>query len=151
PNLIGHVLRQPSVDFQVQTSANDLVPYLQAAEYDIVIGHSIGGLVVISLLKFLSKTRLTPMVLVDLLVELTADEIAHRKDATTNLTAEDYMALNFLWTKKDAIWRVLGTRIGRVNHDYHIASVFASSAPESTVLRFWSRIRDLVMLRFSGV
>ncbi|KAG2156170.1 Alpha/Beta hydrolase protein [Suillus clintonianus] len=125
PNLTGHVLRQPRVDFQVQASANDLVPYLQAAEYDIVIGHSMGGLVVLSLLKFLSKTRPTSVVLVDSLVELTAEQIAHRRDmsssdATTNPTAEDYMALNPLWTREDAIWRVLGTRIGRVNHDYHM-------------------------------
>ncbi|KIK43350.1 hypothetical protein CY34DRAFT_11804 [Suillus luteus UH-Slu-Lm8-n1] len=44
PNLLGHALRKPGDDFQIQTLADDLLPYLQAAEYDIVIGHSMGGL-----------------------------------------------------------------------------------------------------------
>ncbi|KAG1741662.1 Alpha/Beta hydrolase protein [Suillus lakei] len=126
PNLLGHALRKSGADFLVQTLADDLLPYLQAAEYDIIIGHSMGGLVVLSLLKHLPKTRPTSVILVDSSVELTAEQMADRrvkvyKDVKTNPTAEDYMTLNPLWTREDAIWRLLGTQIARVtNYDDHM-------------------------------
>ncbi|KAG1820468.1 Alpha/Beta hydrolase protein [Suillus subaureus] len=126
PNLLGHALRKPGVDFQVQTLADDLLPYFQAAEYDIVIGHSMGALVVLSLLKYLPKTKPTSVVLVDPSLELSAEQMVDAKvrfsdDVRTNPTAEDYMSLNPLWTREDAIWRVLGTHIGRpTNSDDHI-------------------------------
>jgi pimeloyl-ACP methyl ester carboxylesterase len=126
PNLLGHVLRKPGVDFQVQTLADDLLPYFQAAEYDIIIGHSMGALVILSLLKYLPKTKPTSVVLIDPAVEITAEQMVDWKvkfsnDIRTNPTAEDYMALNPLWTREDAIWRVLGTYIGRsTNSDDHV-------------------------------
>jgi pimeloyl-ACP methyl ester carboxylesterase len=126
PNLLGHALRKPGVDFQVQTLADDLLPYFQAAEYDIVIGHSMGALVVLSLLKYLPKTKPTSVVLIDSSMELTAEQIVDGRvmfssDVRNNPTAEDYMALNPLWTREDAIWRVLGTHIGRpTNSDDHL-------------------------------
>ncbi|KIK44457.1 hypothetical protein CY34DRAFT_802655 [Suillus luteus UH-Slu-Lm8-n1] len=126
PNLLGHALRKPGIDFQVQTLADDLLPYLEAAEYDIVIGHSLGAHVVLSLLKYLPKTKPTSVVLIDPAVEITAEQMVGWRarlsnDIKTNPTAEDYMALNPLWTREDAIWRVLGTRIGRpTNSDDHI-------------------------------
>jgi pimeloyl-ACP methyl ester carboxylesterase len=123
PNLLGHVLRMPGVDFKVQTLADDLLHYLQAAEYDIIIGHSMGGAVVLSLLKYLPKTRPTSVVLIDTSVELTADQIAARRARASNdtrvhpnLTIEDHMALNPLWTREDAIWRSLEIQITRVNN-----------------------------------
>ncbi|KAG1780282.1 Alpha/Beta hydrolase protein [Suillus placidus] len=126
PNLLGHALRKPGVDFQVQTLADDLLPYLQAAEYDIVIGHSLGAHVVLSLLKYLPKTKPTSVVLIDPSVEITAEQMVDFRaklsnNIRSNPTAEDYMALNPLWTREDAIWRVLGTQIGRpTNSDDHI-------------------------------
>jgi len=45
--------------------ADDLLLYLQAAEYDIILGHSLGGLVVLSLLKYLPKITLTSVVLIN--------------------------------------------------------------------------------------
>lgn len=126
PNLLGHALRNTGVDFKVQTLADDLLPYLQAAEYDIVIGHSVGALVVLSLLKYLPKTKPTSVVLIDPSLEITAEQMVNARvrfstDVRTNPTAEDYIALNPLWTREDAIWRVLGTQIGRsTNSDDHI-------------------------------
>ncbi|KAG2343444.1 alpha/beta-hydrolase [Suillus weaverae] len=139
PNLLGHALRKPGVDFQVQTLADDLLPYLQAAEYDIVIGHSMGGLVVLSLLKYLPKTRPTSVVLIDSSVELTAEQIAARRAKISNdyrvnpnPTAEDHMALNPLWTREDAIWRSLGTQIARVtNHDHMNFGLLQGNVPWS--------------------
>ncbi|KAG1797439.1 Alpha/Beta hydrolase protein [Suillus plorans] len=128
PNLLGHALRMPGVDFRVQTLADDLLPYLQAAEYDIVIGHSMGGAVVLSLLKYLPRTRPTSVVLVDSSVELTADQMTVRRAKVyndvrvkPNPTVEDYMASNLLWMREDAIWRSLGTQIARAtNYDDHM-------------------------------
>ncbi|KAG2058948.1 alpha/beta-hydrolase [Suillus hirtellus] len=126
PNLLGHALRKPGVDFKVQTLADDLLPYLQAAEYDIVIGHSMGALVVLSLFKYLPKTKPTSVVLIDPSLEIAAERMVDWKvklsdHSRTNLSPEDYMALNPLWTREDAIWRVLGTQIGRsTNSDDHI-------------------------------
>ncbi|KAG0702365.1 Alpha/Beta hydrolase protein [Suillus ampliporus] len=126
PNLLGHALRNPGTDFQIQTLADDLLPYLQAAEYDIVIGHSVGALVVLSLLKYLPKAKPASVVLIDPSLELTEEQVVHRRvlfasDVRNNPTAEDYMTLNTLWTRDDAIWRVLGTKIGReTNSDDHI-------------------------------
>ncbi|KAG2357629.1 Alpha/Beta hydrolase protein [Suillus spraguei] len=116
PNLLGHALRMPGADFRVQTLADDLLPYLQATEYDIVIGHSMGGLVVLSLLKYLPKTRPTSVVIIDSSLEITAEQMAIRKVTVLDdarVTVEDHMALNPLWTRQDAIWRWLGTQIGR--------------------------------------
>ncbi|KAG1797441.1 Alpha/Beta hydrolase protein [Suillus plorans] len=129
PNLLGHALRMPGVDFRAQTLADDLLPYLQAAEYDIVIGHSIGGLVVLSLLKYLPRTRPVSVVLIDTSVELSAEQMAVVRRAKVpndvrakpNPTVEDYMASNPLWTREDAIWRSLGIQIGRAtNYDDHM-------------------------------
>ncbi|KAG1753767.1 Alpha/Beta hydrolase protein [Suillus paluster] len=126
PNLLGHALRNPGVDFQMQTLADDLLPYLQAAEYDIVLGHSLGGLVVLSLLKYLPKAKPTSVVIIDSSLELTAEQMANMRvmfssDVKANPTAEDYMALSPLWTREDAMWRVLGTSISRVtNSDGYI-------------------------------
>ncbi|KAG2158936.1 Alpha/Beta hydrolase protein [Suillus bovinus] len=126
PNLLGHALRKPGIDFQVQTLADDLLPYLQAAEYDIIIGHSLGALVVLSLLKYLPESKPTSVVLIDPSLEITAEQMVDCRarlsnDTRTNRAAEDYMTLNPLWTREDAIWRVLGIQIGRsTNSDDHI-------------------------------
>ncbi|OAX39176.1 alpha/beta-hydrolase [Rhizopogon vinicolor AM-OR11-026] len=125
PNLLGHASRKPGSNFRIQTLADDLLPYLEAAEHDIIIGHSMGGLVVLSLLKYLPKTRPTSVVLVDPPVEFTAEQTVERKvmfsnDVRDNRNVEDYMTLNPLWTREDAIWTVLGTQIGRATnaHDH---------------------------------
>ncbi|KAG1874711.1 hypothetical protein DFJ58DRAFT_322110 [Suillus subalutaceus] len=104
PSLLGHALRKPGVDFQIQTLADDLLPYLQAAEYDIVIGHALGALVVLSLLKYLPKTKPTSVVLIDPALEVIAEQMVYWKakvsnDIRTNCTVKDYMALNPLWTR----------------------------------------------------
>ncbi|KAG2074461.1 alpha/beta-hydrolase [Suillus decipiens] len=123
PNLLGHALRMPGADFRVQTLADDLLPYLQAAEYDIIMGHSMGGSVVLSFLKYLPKTRPTSVVLIDSSTELTAEQLAVREAEgihDVRITPEDHMALNPLWTREDAIWRSLGSQIARpTNFDDH--------------------------------
>jgi pimeloyl-ACP methyl ester carboxylesterase len=128
----------------MQTLADDLLPYLQAAEYDIVIGHSMGGPVVLALLKYLPKTRPTSVVIIDSYVEMTAEQMTVRRakatdDARVNPypTVEDYMEANPLWMREDAVWRVLGTQIARVtNYDDHL-DVSVLSVLELMVLIVW--------------
>jgi len=134
PNLLGHALRKPGVDFKIQTLADDLLPYFEDAEYDIIIGHSMGGLVVLSLLKYLPKDRPVSVVLIDSTLEMTAEQKVERRvrwseDVKSNRSAEDYAALNPLWTREDAIWRVLGIQIGRATNvvDHIDVSLIASS------------------------
>ncbi|KAJ8592115.1 alpha/beta-hydrolase [Rhizopogon salebrosus TDB-379] len=126
PNLLGHASRAVGVDFKIQTLVDDLLPYFEAAEYDIVIGHSMGGIVVLSLLKHLPQNRPTSVVLIDpSAIELTEEQLVERRvlfssDVRANHSVEDYMALNPLWTREDAIWRALGVQIGRATnaHDH---------------------------------
>jgi len=143
PNLLGHASRMPGSDFRIQTLADDLLPYFEAAEYDIVIGHSMGGAVVLSLLKYLPKTKPTSVVLVDSAVELTAEERKARfsNDVRSIPSVEDYMALNPLWTREDAIWRVLGIQIGRPTNgrDHIDVGLIASSIERRFVLMLCDR------------
>jgi len=134
PNLLGHALRNPGVDFKIQTLADDLLPYFEDTEYDIIIGHSMGGLVVLSLLKYLPKDRPVSVVLIDSTLEMTAEQKVERRvrwleDVKSNRSAEDYAALNPLWTREDAIWRVLGIQIGRATNavDHIDVSLITSS------------------------
>ncbi|KIK43353.1 hypothetical protein CY34DRAFT_717618 [Suillus luteus UH-Slu-Lm8-n1] len=86
------------------------------------------GPVVLSLLKYLPKTRPTSVVIIDSYVEMTAEQMTVRRakasaDARVNPhpTVEDYMEANPLWTREDAVWRVLGTQIAGVgNYDHHL-------------------------------
>ncbi|KAG1892759.1 hypothetical protein F4604DRAFT_1672697 [Suillus subluteus] len=79
PNLLGHALRKPEVDLQIQTLADDLLPYLQAAECDIVIDRALAELVVLSLLKYLPKTKPTAVVLIDPALEVNAKQMVYWK------------------------------------------------------------------------
>lgn len=141
PNLLGHASRAVGVDFKIQTLVDDLLPYFEAAEYDIVIGHSMGGIVVLSLLKHLPKKRPTSVVLIDpSAIELTEEQLVERRvlfssDVRANHSVEDYMALNPLWTREDAIWRVLGVQIGRATnaHDHLDVRLIASGISSADV------------------
>ncbi|OAX39039.1 alpha/beta-hydrolase [Rhizopogon vinicolor AM-OR11-026] len=63
-NLLGHAGRRGS-DYRVSAFAEDLQPYFATDTYDVVIGHSLGGMVALSLLLFLPKEKETTVILVD--------------------------------------------------------------------------------------
>ncbi|KAG1719871.1 hypothetical protein EDB19DRAFT_1780508, partial [Suillus lakei] len=59
PNLLGHAWRQ-GTDYRVSTLTEDFRPYFikdTFFSYDIIIGHSLGCPVALSLLQFLLKTK----------------------------------------------------------------------------------------------
>lgn len=101
---------------------------------------------VLSLLKHLPKNRPTSVVLVDPPIEMDAEKLVERKvkfsdDVRANRGVDDYAALNPLWTREDAIWKVLGTQIGRTTNapDHIDVSFPATSISESTVLMLCHR------------
>ncbi|KAG2133719.1 hypothetical protein DEU56DRAFT_810361 [Suillus clintonianus] len=113
PNLLGHAWRQ-GTDYRVSTLAEDLKPYfVMGTFYDVIIGHSLGGPVALSLLPFLPKTKETTLILLDPALELTEEKAKVMKqfvmdEMAINKTVEEHMAENPAWSRRDCISRVLG-------------------------------------------
>jgi hypothetical protein len=81
--------------------------------YDVIIAHSFGGPVTLSLLPFLPKTQETTVILLDPALELTEEKIKINTQLVINemakiRTPEEYMAENPAWSRRDCISRVLG-------------------------------------------
>lgn len=81
--------------------------------YDVIIGHSLGGAVALSLLPLLSNTKETTVILLDPALELTkeiADECENwfLKEIANLRTADDHMAENPAWSRGDSMLRALG-------------------------------------------
>ncbi|KIJ70496.1 hypothetical protein HYDPIDRAFT_143951 [Hydnomerulius pinastri MD-312] len=116
PNLVGHGCRQGS-DFRMSALAEDLRPYFaNGTAYDVIIGHSLGGSVAVSLLPFLPPTKATSVILVDPGLELTPEQVAVKaklfaEEVYNVRSVEAHMAENPLWTRQDAVSRVLGVRM----------------------------------------
>jgi hypothetical protein len=81
--------------------------------YDVIIGHSLGGPVTLSLLPFLPNTKETAVILLDPPLELTKETV----DKYENLllekivnvrTVDDHMAENPAWSRGDSALRALG-------------------------------------------
>ncbi|KAG1729268.1 Alpha/Beta hydrolase protein [Suillus lakei] len=113
PNLLGHAWRR-STDYRVSNIAEDLRPYfVMGTSYDVIIGHSFGGPVTLSLLPFLPKTKETTVILLDPALELTEEKIKINTQLVVNeianiRTPEEHMAENPAWSRRDCISRVLG-------------------------------------------
>lgn len=113
PNLLGHAWRW-STDYRVSNIAEDLRPYFaMGTSYDVIIGHSLGGPVTLSLLPFLPKAQNTTVILLDPALELKEEKIKMNAQLVENeLTRirapEEHMADNPAWSRRDCISRVLG-------------------------------------------
>lgn len=113
PNPLGHAWRR-STDYRVSNIAEDLRPYFaMGTSYDVIIGHSFGGPVTLSLLPFLPKTQNTTVILLDPALELTEEKIKMNAQLVENeltriRTPEEHMADNPAWSRRDCISRVLG-------------------------------------------
>jgi hypothetical protein len=98
----------------VATLAEDLRPYFAMdMSYDVIISHSLGGLVTLSLLSFLPKTKETIVILVDPPLERTAeqfkkDKIRFLKEITDARTADEHMAEHPPWSRGDSMLRAIG-------------------------------------------
>jgi pimeloyl-ACP methyl ester carboxylesterase len=113
PNLLGHGGRR-CTNYRISDFAEDLRPYFATdTSYDVIIGHSFGCLVTLSLLPFLPKTKETTIILLDAALELTEQKVEHFENMvsewTTNVkTAEEHMAENPTWSRRDCVLRTLG-------------------------------------------
>jgi pimeloyl-ACP methyl ester carboxylesterase len=93
----------------VSAFAEDLQPYFATDTYDVIIGHSLGGTVALSLLPFLPKEKETTVILVDPPLEA-PDRPGIDKNVimVRTQTVDEYMAENPAWSRVDCVLRVLG-------------------------------------------
>ncbi|KAG2158933.1 Alpha/Beta hydrolase protein [Suillus bovinus] len=113
PNLLGHAWRR-GTDYRVSTLAEDLRPYFAMdMSYDVIIGHSLGGVVTLSLLPFLPKTKETTVLLVDPPLERAGgtfkdDKNWYLKKVVDPKSADEHMVENPAWSRRDSTLRALG-------------------------------------------
>ncbi|KAG1753769.1 uncharacterized protein EDB91DRAFT_1099748 [Suillus paluster] len=77
PNLLGHAWRR-GTDYRVSALAEDLQRYMDTS-YDVIIDHSLGGPVALSLLSFLPQTKETTVMILDPVLKLTEKKIKMHK------------------------------------------------------------------------
>ncbi|KAF8120359.1 Alpha/Beta hydrolase protein [Boletus edulis] len=115
PNLIGHGSRV-AIDYSLTSIAEDLRPYLEARNYSLIIGHSLGALTALALTAHLPPEHPTAIILVDPPLEIAAEKIPFFdnifSESCANLKqADSYSTENPLWKHEDCIARELGTRL----------------------------------------
>ena len=81
--------------------------------YDVIIGHSFGGTVLLSLFPFLPKTKEITVILVDPVLELSdanlkGDTNIFLRNAAKAKSADDLMAENPTWSRPDCVSMALG-------------------------------------------
>lgn len=114
PNLLAHAGRQGNTDYRISAFAEDLRPYfVMDTSYDVIIGHSFGGAVAVSLLPFLPKMKETTVILLDPGLEFTEEQNKMNLNIflkeTANIKPVDmHMAKNPAWSRRDCVLRTLG-------------------------------------------
>jgi hypothetical protein len=81
--------------------------------YDVIIGHSLGGIVALSLLPFLPPQKETTIILVDPVLEIPNEQLEIHQTFFLNevmniRTPDEHMAENPAWSRNDCELRVLG-------------------------------------------
>lgn len=112
PNLLGHAWRRGS-DYRISILAEDLRPYFaMGMSYDVIIGHSLGGAVALSLLPFLPKKKGTTVILIDPALEISDEQLEMGikfLEEVANVTPVDQcMSENPAWSRGDCVLRTLG-------------------------------------------
>ncbi|KAF8447498.1 Alpha/Beta hydrolase protein [Boletus edulis BED1] len=114
PDLLGHGHARRGTDYTIAAMVEELKPLLTLPGHDyehpyqIVIGHSLGGVVASALIPFLECSRPVRVVLVDPPLKPPQETTAIYADAIANnfknpKTPEEYLRENPLWTREDAI------------------------------------------------
>ncbi|KAJ8588780.1 alpha/beta-hydrolase [Rhizopogon salebrosus TDB-379] len=112
PNLLGHAWRRGS-DYRASVLAEDLKPYFtMGTSYDVIIGHSFGGALALSLLPFLPEKKEATVILVDPVLEISDEryqsfKLRFLKEVANIKTADEYMAENSAWSRRDCALRTL--------------------------------------------
>jgi pimeloyl-ACP methyl ester carboxylesterase len=81
--------------------------------YDVIIGHSLGGAVTLSLLPILPDTKETTIILLDPALKISKENVDEYenlflKEIENARTADDHMAENPAWSRGDSALRALG-------------------------------------------
>ncbi|KAG1809665.1 Alpha/Beta hydrolase protein [Suillus subaureus] len=131
PNLLGHAWRR-GTDFRMSALAEDLRLYfINDMSYDVVVGHSLGGIVALSLLQFLPKTKEATVILVDPPLDIESTAEIYKSwflDEIANVKTTEELADDFGWSQRDCVLRVLGfTMCDRTT----IEGVFSHNRPWS--------------------
>ncbi|KAG0702371.1 Alpha/Beta hydrolase protein [Suillus ampliporus] len=132
PNLLGHGWRQ-GTDYRVSAFAEDLRQYfVMDTSYDVIIAHSFGGPVALSLLPFLPKTKETTIILVDPVLEVAEEKLKTNKnwflnEMTNVRTTEERMVGNPAWSRRDSVLRTLGVAMCNPT----VVGVFQQNTPWS--------------------
>jgi pimeloyl-ACP methyl ester carboxylesterase len=114
PNLLAHAGRKGNTDYRISAFAEDLRPYfVMDTSYDVIIGHSFGGAVAVSLLPFLPKKKETTVILLDPGLESTEEQNKINFNLflkeTGNIKPVDvHMVKNPAWSRRDCVFRTLG-------------------------------------------
>ncbi|EGN91702.1 hypothetical protein SERLA73DRAFT_80206 [Serpula lacrymans var. lacrymans S7.3] len=133
PDLLGHGTANRSSDYSLSALADALRPLFASARFDLVIGHSLGGLVALALIPLLPPTHPIPCILVDPPLEQsdrTLDKnVPKYVDEVTNVrSVQRYQADNPRWSREDAVWKVLSAHLCDADT---ITGVFAQNRPWS--------------------
>jgi pimeloyl-ACP methyl ester carboxylesterase len=111
PNLLGHAWRR-GTDYRVSTLAEDLQPYfIKDIFYDVIVGHSLGGPVVLSLLHFLPKPKETTVILLDPPLEIERETEMHKSwflNEVANARTTQELADDFGWSRRNCVLHALG-------------------------------------------
>lgn len=111
PNLLGHGWRR-GTDYRMSALAEDLRPYfIEDTSYDVIIGHSLGGTVALSLLPFLPKTKETTLILLDPPLEAGETIEMHKSwflNEVANIKTTEELVDEYGWSRRDCVLNVLG-------------------------------------------
>jgi Alpha/beta hydrolase family len=117
PDLIGHGMAPASKDYSIKAMANALLPLLSSSPpFDLVVGHSLGTLVVLFLLPDLRFAWRGRVVLIDPPLEIgTGEPLEMTRKACVDQvldikSVQEYMT-QMNWTEADAVWRILGLQL----------------------------------------
>ena len=128
PNIVGHGNRASPLGYRFSSIAEDLRPYIEARDYSLIIGHSMGALTALTLSAHLPRSHPTAIVLLDPALQATQETISFYEKLFTDLCenpkpAEAHAAENPLWKETDGIFRELGIRLSSVDVVHSIFQV----------------------------
>ncbi|KAH7929183.1 alpha beta-hydrolase [Leucogyrophana mollusca] len=117
PDYHGHGIAGRGTDYRISALAESLHPFFTnvptSQGYDVIIGHSLGGLVALSLLPIIgASNKRTRVILVDPPLEQGPALVAHYRklfvDYVTDVRPmEALLKESPPWTREDAAWHVL--------------------------------------------
>ncbi|KAF9219106.1 alpha/beta-hydrolase [Gyrodon lividus] len=128
PDLLGHGCSQRgTADYTLGAFVDALRPLLEPTqpEFSLVIAHSFGSIVALALLSLLPSSRTIPVILLDPPFLPVGQVPAERqspkgipraweiivREITEIQTIEELQAAHPLWSKEDAVWKVLSAQL----------------------------------------